>query len=365
MTALETILQGLVRQVASCPPDIAESWVRRHRLEPLVYGIPVEGVSWRDAFMESCRESYARMAARAEQYRIAGASVVQWLAEGGVPAFIWRGVEAGAALYGDPAVRYATDIDVMVRPADAERALALLRNQGCSLRTRNTPVWYVRRHHLHWPLNVGASAIPVDVHWSVDNPYHALPVDLDWMELATPEGRLQLAIHHAMKESRFRGGDAAGLCWARMVQAGPLLPWVDLALMVEQAGDGVVDRARVAMQQRGHGDRWHCALAMVDRLCGRCEAELVVGGVSIPSALAPRWVLSQPAKAVAFWLGCRPEALSDVRHYLAGHRDAAAAPSVGVRLFRLTRLAVDTLVCGLWIGLRQMGQRLRMWGVPC
>jgi hypothetical protein len=358
MTALTSIMAVVFRQVAELPAPAAEDWIRRHRLEPLVFGVPVEGVHWRDAFLDACRMSYARMAARAEQHRVAGLAVTGWLAHAGIPSLVWRGVEAGAVLYGDPALRYATDIDVMVRDGDAGRALAVLQARGCRLRSRNTPVWYLRRHHLHWAMEIMPGGVPLDVHWAVDHPYRTTAMPVVWDALTSPEGRLQMAIYHAEKESRLRGcgDDASG--WTRVMRDGPLLPWIDIALMVGQVETATLDRVAAAMQSRGHEQLWTRTMAVVDRLRGRIAAEPAVADDVALEAAA--WTENRAARAFARWLGCRPEALSDVVDYAVD-----GGPNRMMRWGRLVRLALDSVVCGLWIGMRSVVQRLRPGGVPC
>lgn len=360
MTALSVILDVVVRQVAGQPPEVAEDFIRRHRLEPLVFGCPVEGFPWRESFLDACRLSYARMAARAEQHRVAGRTVTGWLAGQGIASFVWRGVAAGAELYGDPALRYATDIDVMVRDADADRALAVLQAQGCRLRVRHLPVWYVRRHHLHWAMDIMPGAVPMDVHWAVDHPYRAESLPMDWEVLMSPQGRLQLAIYHAEKESRMRGIADGAAGWARVLREGPLLPWIDLALMVDRADAGVLSGTASAMQARGHGILWDRTMAVVDRLRGRV-GDVVVTGVEAPTPPeSAMWTDSRPARVFAGWLGCRPQALADLREYVR-----QGGPGRLRRWMRLVRLALDSVVCGIWIGLRSAMQRVRPGGAPC
>jgi hypothetical protein len=111
------MLENLIR--AGTRDDDAtgrEAWIRRHRLEPLVYGVEVDSLPFRPDFISECRAAYINMSGRAVRFRSEADRLVNVLSQSGIPSVAWRGVFHGDALYGDPGLRYCTDIDLIVTP---------------------------------------------------------------------------------------------------------------------------------------------------------------------------------------------------------------------------------------------------------
>lgn len=171
----------------------------------------------------------------------------------GVPVLTLKGPALGEALYPDPGLRPFADLDLLVRPADALRAISLLSALGY----RHLDAGHSLPYELAWrhaaPF-VGAAGgpdrLPIDLHWGlVDSPGIAPAPPIDHGELweravkvdawdqpargLGPEDlliylALHWAVHHAF----------SGLIWG-----------LDLALLLRRCGgnldwEAVAERAR-------------------------------------------------------------------------------------------------------------------------
>jgi hypothetical protein len=189
------------------------------------------------------------------QYLEAGAQlreILGALGQAGVVAIVLKGPLLAAEYYPDPALRPFTDLDLLVRRQDRERALQVLSTLGYRHASPGRSLPYELAHApavyllaASWP-----SALPVDLHWAcITHPGGSgaaeLPADELWSRavpaaswgamahtLADEDVLLYLAAHFAVHHTL----------------AGPL--WeLDLALVLRRHGarldwDAVVDRAR-------------------------------------------------------------------------------------------------------------------------
>lgn len=103
------------------------------------------------------------------------------LETGGVEALAYKGPTLAAHAYGDLALRQFGDLDLLVRPSDAERAVALLAEQGYG----GAP-WpqgaavarHLERVHVHALRNANDS-IEVELHWAFMPHEFSFDTDLD------------------------------------------------------------------------------------------------------------------------------------------------------------------------------------------
>jgi hypothetical protein len=103
----------------------------QHRLRPLLHCRAAEG-AWDapPAIAQSWHAGYRRSAQRAFDQKVALARIARAFGQNGVTAAVLKG---GAFLWSgaiDPAVRPMRDLDLLVRPEDADRAGALLNALG-------------------------------------------------------------------------------------------------------------------------------------------------------------------------------------------------------------------------------------------
>ncbi|MFH1419430.1 MAG: nucleotidyltransferase family protein [Planctomycetota bacterium] len=146
--------------------------LRRHGVEP-----PKSAARQLDAYREHVRAANA--------YRIARVRpILNAFASEGVPFLVLKGAALNATLYADPGLRPMVDIDVMIRPRDAERVDRLMVRCGCSpglelLREDFYPRFHYEREYLtpHCP------PVKIDLHVRPFRPLRygrTVPEDAMW-----------------------------------------------------------------------------------------------------------------------------------------------------------------------------------------
>ena len=361
MSELAYILARLIRRgTTGADPADREAWIRRHRLEPLVYGVEIDDLLMQPEFLAECRQAYLNMTGRAVTFLRESQRLVEVLHRACIPSVAWRGVVHGEELYGDPGLRYCTDIDVIVEPAHRAAALEVLLADGYTLRNRLIPRWYLHRHHLHWPLISADGAKPVDLHWAVDHPYKNMTLPVDLGAMSRMDGKLQMAVYHAEKECRLSHAGSVSDAIDQVLREGPLLPWIDLVLMVNRATPDELAEAGRQCRERGHGELWSRSMELVRGLgeesVSTFQAAPRAGSLHAAS-LAGRF---------AYRFGCRPEVLTDWIDYVlarscARHWTGRVADHL-TRWAKLFRLGFDTVACGIWMAVRKVTFR-RDWTV--
>jgi hypothetical protein len=94
------------------------------------------------------------------------------LAAEGVELLLYKGLDFQTRFYAEACPRGFSDIDLVVRPDDVDRADAAL--IGGSYRpTSPFPLDYYRRFHLHAVYQHPARPRPVELHWALDSPFAA------------------------------------------------------------------------------------------------------------------------------------------------------------------------------------------------
>ena len=145
---------------------------RLNRFEPLMTKAQAGDVVPRE-----WEESYGRCLLHGLRHLQAGCGLMDVLRGAGVPVLATRGPFFGAGLYGDVGLRHFTDIDLLVPQGLRDRALEVAQRAGFKLRRPEIPLWFYRRHHLHWPLERAKDGVLCDLHWAVDHPYRRLGID--------------------------------------------------------------------------------------------------------------------------------------------------------------------------------------------
>lgn len=343
--ALARCLDPLLVHAREMHGEDIEGWVRTQRLEPVLYG--VGGAVDRflsESFLAECRQAYMNMLGRSHLFLGHAERIQAVLEAGGVAARAWRGAVYGRDLYGDAGLRYCTDLDILVGPADRHRARLVLAGAGYRLREGALPPWFLARHHLHWPMTSPDGRVPIDVHWAIDHPYAPgprVPADV-FLDAHDVAANILLAALHAEKEARLRRCVDEGEIRDRVLRIGPVWPWLDLALMLESAleagGEGEVDRFADA---HGAGALMRRARAVVSRWFGGAgcgEFAFVHESAGRRHATDHGW-----SRRLAQGMGCRADVLLDWMDYL---RAPGAGPGRIIRFFRIVRLACDAALCG-------------------
>lgn len=216
------------------------------------------------------RQEAATIAARNLRSAAESRTILAIFSSAAVPVLFVKGQTLGALAYGDPALKSAIDIDLLIDPADLAEAFNCLRAAGFELVAPRCSSDRLQRWHRSWKESVWrspSSAIQVDLHTRLaDNPrliprvdvhssYHlvsvaptvALPTLLDDELLA------YLAVH---------GASAA---WFR-------LKWIaDFAALLSRQTSGV-EQIYERSQELGAGRAAGQALLLADALFGVLES---------------------------------------------------------------------------------------------
>jgi hypothetical protein len=345
--ALNSILSVLGDWVRGAPADGAAPAselvpaARQFRLEPLLHVARAADSS------EAFRAAYQGSALLGYRLLQSGVRLCGALEERGIPSLGLRGPFIAAGLYGDPAIRPATDVDAIVPPGRREAALEAALESGFDLRDASLPRWFYRRVHLHWPLVERATGVLVDLHWSLDQPFQLHRVDYDglfarsrrrefegmaWRE-PSPEDLLLVSSVHLAKECRQNDAFGAGASARDAVPRSRnlLALWLDIALQVERRR-GEMDWSQV----RDRAGAWHVQSALA---CGLRGAQELFGvGLAdmqkVAAASARFHKLEDAAwvRALSRFGGFRPACISEAMAYVFPGTDFLRARTRGGRL---------------------------------
>ena len=339
--------------------------VRLNRLEPLM----TKALAG-DVVLSEWEESYGRCLLHGLRHLQAGCGLMDVLRGAGVPVVATRGPFFGAGLYGDVGLRHFTDIDLLVPRELRDRALEIAQQAGFKLRRPEIPLWFYRRHHLHWPLERAEDGVLCDLHWAVDHPYRRLSIDygavfrdarerscdgFTWSE-PSPRHQFLLAVAHLSKEVRGFGSRAPSP--ADLVATGRVQGWLDIAVMLRDVTPAW-NATEVQTEARVWGLEGVLPMALLP-----VERDL---GVKAPGGLLDGWACDErpgPERGRCWpgWLrrwaargGFRVERLADAWAYLReGGSGEEGGPTWFGRLGRLVRAAADGVACAVVAASRRL-----------
>lgn len=119
-----------------------------------------------------------RKAARERAQRAASElrCVAEAMERRGVVPFVYKGLDFDALCYPPGVSRSFNDIDIIVRPDQAEAAAEALYSEGYDLPPRTPSLDYYRRFHLHAIfLDHERVRLPIELHWAFNSPHSAEP----------------------------------------------------------------------------------------------------------------------------------------------------------------------------------------------
>jgi Uncharacterised nucleotidyltransferase len=191
----------------------------RHRVGALVHMAPPPDAP--DRVLAALREARAATALATVRLLRTQRRVLDGLVGAGIPALVLKGAVVGLEAYGDPAVRQASDVDVLVEPGrvvDAVDALEVagLRWRGIDLPADMRPADGGRAAlaragalprvaqalldddgqvvELHWRLTANDRLMPLDPHW-LRKPRRVQVGGVDTPVLPAREGWWHLMVH--------------------------------------------------------------------------------------------------------------------------------------------------------------------------
>jgi hypothetical protein len=152
----------------------------RHRMLPLLHR-HLRGSDLPEPFAAGLRARNAREVHRA--LRLAGEllRLMDALSSAGIEALAYKGPALAMRAYGDLALRSFVDLDLLVRPDDVPRSLAVLADTGYDSALRLSPAqerWF-RRVDGDYPLVHPGTDTLVELHARVSSLRFGMPVDTD------------------------------------------------------------------------------------------------------------------------------------------------------------------------------------------
>ena len=177
---LDAALTGLTLETAAglggAPSHRRIDWgtfaalTRNHGLQPLAHAHLGE----RTDVPQETRHRLAAESDRVARNNLVQAAILHGLVDdltaAGAAPLVLKGQPLGAFLYGDPALRPAGDLDLLVRPADLDRAAAVLAGRGYELLEDYGPLTPRRRDALrragkHYHYAQPDTRSHVELHW--------------------------------------------------------------------------------------------------------------------------------------------------------------------------------------------------------
>ncbi|MBL8800061.1 MAG: nucleotidyltransferase family protein, partial [Planctomycetia bacterium] len=113
------VLRGPLSEAAALPPALQQAVDERLLAERL----------WQEQLLQAHRESLAALEAA------------------GIRAAVLKGPILSERLYGDPAIRRSTDVDLLIDPSELPRALTALASAGYEREAGPSTLYYERYHH--------------------------------------------------------------------------------------------------------------------------------------------------------------------------------------------------------------------------
>lgn len=180
---LDPATASRVRELASAVSDwpALVDLAHRHRLVPLLYThlrAVADDIVPPRAFAV-LRDEFTANAARNLALAVELLAVTELLHSQGIRALPYKGPTLAQCIYGSLATRQMKDVDVLVRPADVGRALALLATRGYAPVTRPLPGAGRLGLEYQCVLTRPTDSTIIEVHWSVVPRTMAPPVTLD------------------------------------------------------------------------------------------------------------------------------------------------------------------------------------------
>lgn len=254
-----------------CAEGLDWEWIVRlalqNRVGPLLYRTFREtGLSMLvpAKTMAVLEDSYYLGLSRSTRFEQAVSEILLRLGKEGIEAILLRGLVLGEIVYGDPALRLFTDIDLLIRKQDLARARNALLDLGYRPPSHGIDAQYFERNHLHLQLLKREGGVVAELHWALDHKYTVFNVDYAEMFaeaisgqvagvealLMSPENLLLSLCIHVIKHCYYSKYILARPDFAELILASSfLILYCDIAEVIRHYGpdldwDLTVCRAR-------------------------------------------------------------------------------------------------------------------------
>jgi hypothetical protein len=175
--------------------------------------------------------------------------VLELLRSEDIPAATYKGIALAASAYGDLSLRQFTDLDLLVQPQDAGRAVEILASRGYGSRFPLTAA--ARRRYLREETEILLSRhddrLFLELHWSLAPRYLAFPFDLAplWKRMAAAASRADLPSLSSEETLVIITAHGSKHLWkrliwvsdvARLLASQPALDWDEVFRQVTKLG---------------------------------------------------------------------------------------------------------------------------------
>ena len=212
---------------------------RRLHVAPLLYRALAdagEAAGVPDHISAELKRAYLTNAARNIGIYSHLAAILERFARLGIPVIVLKGAALAELVYTNRALRYISDLDLLLREEDLDPVEGLLREDGfVPVRVEHSRDWYLANHHHRPPLTLPGTRIVVELHHHItrrSQPFHLKAGEL-WerapeTQIAGVTTRMlaveDLVLHvslHLVQDNGFLG-QLRGLCdLAHIVAAFP------------------------------------------------------------------------------------------------------------------------------------------------
>ena len=215
-----------------------------HRLSTSIYPLIKDNPFFPASTKSKLKERYVANKLRMLAYMAELCRVLTLLQHRGVPAIALKGPVLAQSYYGDYTLRECSDLDILVKPADAEAAYQTLLDTGYALSSVlwNTPkqkALYEKYFH-HYNLYNPIRNVQIELHWkltsSIGNAKNV--VELNWNNTISQKiGGLAIQVLNPY-------GNFIYLCIHGGVHQWKRLFWVqDIARIIEKEGSRFLETA--------------------------------------------------------------------------------------------------------------------------
>lgn len=232
---------------AECWPAI-RAQAAAGRVSPLLYRTLADGGDAPPGVVSELRRDYVHTTLRNRNLHRTLAVILAALHDAAIPIMLLKGAALAFAVYDDPGLRPMSDLDLLIRRADVEAAVAALAGVGYRVHMAEPDPLAERLASENELVLVGPEAAYalVELHWNLfDAPHYQRVVDANWLWqtalpvtvadqgalILGPEAQIlhlcgHMALHH--EGAQAFGNPASKLLWL-----------ADIAEVIHRYGDGI------------------------------------------------------------------------------------------------------------------------------
>lgn len=208
-----------------------------NRLFPSFQRMPIifpETVEW-SRFRERLDLAYQRSLLQGLQQLKSGHELMDCLKGSGIKSLAVRGPFLAEDIYGDPAARLSSDVDILVSCHDRRRAWKACQAAGYRSMDWECPLLPFDKHRIHWRLQREGDSVVCELHWAVEPVYGVMTLDYEeFLRDPSPTRQFLLLCLHAGEHvfERFAKVPSAD----EAIQQGMLFRWLDVGMFLRKYG---------------------------------------------------------------------------------------------------------------------------------